>query len=394
MTASLAGTPGNIRFERNSQSDSDAVSPVASSPTDHGASSTKPEDGNVNTSKWILNPFLDYMLACGGLAWMLFGLHFFVLAGSTAGPAAQTLLTISSLGALLLGESHTAATLVHTYRSVELRNRFALYTKILPFFFLAIAAAGSFVPGVAAILVKLYLLIVPHHFMAQSYGIARVYCVKQNYRLQDDERRALLLLTWSTTIFAMVRQLTAFETPHPFLSQAVPQWAILPLPVFDLVRVVLVASIVMFISVIALRAVKEKRMFPLPALLTMATGITAFSLINAAHGIYWLYVSAFFHATQYFLTVLASHWNEHKIVSCEARIRSLFTNSATTRMLGLTLLLSVFLYIGVPRILESMGCNFLLVMASIFTVLNFHHTAVDGVIWKLRKKEVREAVSN
>lgn len=392
MTASLAGNIEDFGFKRV-QADQPDVAPIAASPlrTPTDGSTNRPE--STSTSKWILNPVLDYLLACGGLAWLLFGLHYFVLAGSTHGLAAQSLLTISSLGALLLGESHTAATLVHTYRSPELRNKFAFYTKLLPIFFFAIAAAGSFIPGVAAVLVKLYLLIVPHHFMAQSYGIARVYCVKHNYRLQDDERRALILLTWSTTIFAMVRQLTAFEVPQPFLSQAIPQWAILPMPVFELARITLLGSIVMFVAVISLSAVREKRIFPLPALLTMATGITAFSLINSAHGIYWLYVSAFFHATQYFLTVLASHWNKQKIVSCQSRIKSLLTNSATTRMLGLTLLVSVFFYIGIPRILEAMGCNFLLVMASVFTVLNFHHTAVDGVIWKLRRKEVREAVS-
>ncbi|MBY0550349.1 MAG: hypothetical protein K2W95_23930 [Candidatus Obscuribacterales bacterium] len=388
MTASLAGNIEDFEFKRVQSDQTDLPPAIAS------LRRTSTDDGTtIKASKWILNPTLDYLLACGGLVWILFGLHYFVLAGSTQGPAVQSLLTISSLGALLIGESHTAATLVHTYRSAELRNRFAFYTKFLPLLFCAIAAAGSFIPGVAAVLVKLYLLIVPHHFMAQSYGIARVYCVKHNYILQDDEHRALILLTWTTTLFAMVRQLTAFEVPQPFLSQAVPQWAILPIPVFDLARIALLASIVMFVAVVALRATREKRILPLPALLTMTTGITAFSLMNSAHGIYWLYVSAFFHGTQYFLTVLASHWNEQKIVSGESRIKSLVTNSPTTRLIGLTLLVSVFLYIGLPRILESMGCNFLLVMASVFTVLNFHHTAVDSVIWKLRRREVREAVS-
>lgn len=343
-------------------------------------------------SPWILNPVLDYLFACGGLAWIFFGLHYFVLAGTREGPAAASLLAISSIGALLIGEGHTAATFVHTYRNVELSAKFAFYTKLLPLLFIALAAAGTFVPAVAAVMVKLYLLIVPHHFMAQAYGIARLYCAKRNYAIEDDERRSLILLTWCTTVFATLRQLSPNEIAKPFLAQSVLQWHIIPQPLFELSRVFLFASAILFLALIASKAIKERKFFPMPAIASLCTSIAAFVVTDIAHTIYWLYVSAFFHATQYFLTVLAAHWKEQNVESCSDRLRSLVTLSPTTRMLGLTLLVSVFLYIGVPRILESFGCNYLLAMASIFTAINMHHAAVDGVIWKLRRKEVRNAL--
>lgn len=345
-------------------------------------------------SKWILNPAIDYMLACGGLAWLLFGLHYFVLSGTGHGPAAAALLTLSSLGALILGEGHTAATLVHTYRRADLRTRFTLYTKWLPAFFLALAACGTVIPGVAPVLVKIYLLLVPHHFMAQSYGIARVYCVKHGYALADEERKVLQLVTLSTTAFAIIRQLTGNELhDKPFFGQMVPAWQILPHSLYLVSQVVLVSCIITFLALITVRALKEKKMFPLPALLTMATGIGGFTMIPSATGIYWLYVSAFFHGTQYFLTVLSSHWNEYNVSSCKERLRTLTCNSPTTRMLAMIALVSVFIYIGIPRILESFGLSYTLAMAAIFTTMNMHHTAIDGVLWKLRRSDVRNAVS-
>ena len=387
MTASLAGSFDELNQQLSAYS----------AHADQSASEPSPSQTNTAIpsaqSKWILSPTLDYLLGCGGLVWLLFGFHYFVLSGTTHGPTAASLLTLSSLGAIFLGEGHTAATLVHTYRSADLRQRFAAYTKWLPLFFGALAAAGTLVPGIAPILVKLYLLIVPHHFMAQSYGIARVYCLKQNYLLEDDERRALILVTWCTTIFAVIRQLTPVEASSPFLSQMILEWAILPAVCATVAQLVLLSAIIMFVAVISLRAIKERRTFPLPALMTMTTGIAAFTLIQPANGIYWLYVSAFFHATQYFLTVLASHWNEQKITSCKQRLQSLITNSPTTRMLGMVLLVSVFIYFGIPRLLESVGLNYTLAMASIFTTMNMHHAAIDGVLWKLRRRQVRQAIS-
>ncbi len=397
MTASLAGTFDEFNEKRRTEirlSDGfpEAESRVRGTPAKESSQPEVPSKNNQ--SRWILNPVMDYLFACGGLVWLLFGFHYFVLAGSTQGPLSVALLTFSALGALLLGEGHTAATLVHTYRRADLRNRLSFYTKLLPLFFGILAACGTVIPGVAPILVKIYLLIVPHHFMAQSYGIARVYCLKQGYVLGDDERRALLLVTWCTTIFAVIRQLTVIEPKEkPFLGQAVPTWQILPEPLFVVAQVLLISCIFAFVAIITLRGVKEKRLFPVPALLTMATGIAGFTMIQSATGIYWLYVSAFFHATQYFLTVLVSHWNEQQVVSCGDRIRSLTRNSSTTRMLGIILLVSVFIYIGIPRILESFGLNYMLAMAAIFSTMNMHHTAIDGVLWKLRRAEVRKAVS-
>ncbi len=345
------------------------------------------------TGAWLLHPVIDYLLACGGLVWILFAIHFFFLSGSGKG-AATALITLSATGALFLGEGHTAATLVRTYGRKELRDRLGFYTRWLAAFLLFVGALGTTVPGVAPVLVKIYLLMVPHHLMAQSYGIARMYCLKHNYRLNVTEKVALQAVTFSTVLFATLKQLTYRQwSGTSFLGQAIPFWGPLPEPFLLFAQSLLIASMILFAAVIIHRATRTEQFFPLPALLTMITGVAAFTMGPAATGIYWLYVSAFFHATQYLLVIVTCHLKECAYPSSpRQRLASLAKNSPATRLLGMVLLVSVFIYVGIPGILAQFGFNYSWAVAAIFTVVNFQHILLDGVLWRLRRPELRRSL--
>lgn len=344
-------------------------------------------------SRWMLCPLIDYLFVCGGLVWILFGIHYFMLAGTLNGSEATTMLTVNALGVLLLTDTHIAATFVHVRNRADLRHRPTCDLRWLPLVSLMLVGCSLCSPRVAEILVKLYLLLLPHHFMSQSYGIARVYCLRHRFLLSDEERNCLLLVTWCTTAFAVINQLSVLEPAgRLFLGQKVPSWIILPESLNLVSLVLLVACSVTFLSKMIMRAFRKREFFPLPALLVMVTGIGGFIMFPPATGIYWLYLGAFFHASQYLLTVLVAHWNEQKIDSRQERQRTLLHNTPTTRMVASVLVLSLGLFSGLPALLEYFGFDRMLCVAAIFTSMNFYHFMLDGVIWKLRRTEVRSAV--
>ncbi len=75
------------------------------------------------------------------------------------------------------------------------------------------------------------------------------------------------------------------------------------------------------------RAVQSGQLFPIPAQLTLLTGVTAFVLAPVATGIFWLYVSAFFHGAQYLMVVTTKLVKENAGAECtgEQVLRGMFT---------------------------------------------------------------------
>ncbi len=58
----------------------------------------------------------------------------------------------------------------------------------------------------------------------------------------------------------------------------------------------------------------------------------------------------------------------------------------------MVLLVSVFNYVGIPGILAQFGFNYSWAVAAIFTVVNFQHILLDGVLWRLRRPELRRSL--
>jgi hypothetical protein len=344
---------------------------------------------------WLIDPIFDYMLSCGGLVWILFGVHYCLLGGSDHGRVAAGLINLSAIGALFIAEGHTAASLIRTYESKTLRDGLPLYTRWLPTFLIVLAVVAATFGGVTPILLKVYLLMVPYHFMMQSYGVARLYCLKNGYHLSRFEIWALLMVALSTVSFAIVKQLTYKEwSGVQFLHQRIPFWGPLPEPIMVVAQTLLVSSLILLGGIIVERSIRRKQFFPLPALLTMATGIAAFTMGQMATGIFWLYVSAFFHGTQYLMIVVACRLKEGggEWQSPSRRAASLIRNSPATKLLGMILLVSVFLYIGVPEILGRFGLDLQWTVAVVFLIINIHHILLDGVLWRLRSPGLRQAV--
>src|SRR5262249_23760525 len=90
-----------------------------------------PEQKQITTkvNGWILNPAIDLIFCCGGIVWLLLGLHYLLVNVIHVPQLEQILPLIAIAGTHAFGESHTMATLVRIYRSEESRRQYAPYAR-------------------------------------------------------------------------------------------------------------------------------------------------------------------------------------------------------------------------------------------------------------------------
>lgn len=340
---------------------------------------------------WILHPVLDLVFGCGGIVWLLFAVHTLLIAQGAVIP--QALVSLSAIGVLIFSETHTASTFLVVYRNADVRSKFSLYTRWLALACVVLALLGITVPGVTPILVKIYLLMVPHHFIAQTFGIAMLYCIKRGYKISCWEREVLMLFLRSVTWFAVLRQLTYKEwSGKDFLSVPIPFWGPLPEWICNAAEYSMLFSAVLLCVMVLWRTLRTGEMLPVPAQLTILTGVSAFVLGPIATGFFWLYVSAYFHGAQYLMIVTAQRIKEHGLPEGmpTSKIAGQLFRGPALRFLGLTGLVSFGIYNLIPQALQYSGIQIMTSAAVIFTTVNFFHIITDGAIWKLKDKKVRE----
>jgi hypothetical protein len=51
--------------------------------------------------------------------------------------------------------------------------------------------------------------------------------------------------------------------------------------------------------------------------------------------------------------------------------------------------IGIFIYGGLPGLLQDFGFDYKVAFATIFCVINFHHFLIDAAIWRLRDPRVR-----
>ncbi len=356
--------------------------------------STTADAEKAKVNPWILNPTIDTLFACGGLVWLLFGLHYFVFGTHSRDIGVQALVMLVIVGTHFLSETHNVATLHRIYQSEE-KKRFSFYTKQLALSCGCLAIAGLFVPSLVSIFAKIYLIWVSQHFTAQTYGLALLYCYKRNYTLSPFEKNVFSMLMQATCLFAIVRQLTYFDWGGgKFIGIDIPFWGPLPEPVFVATSYVLAGLAAAFAFIICKKAIVEKKVFPMPAFLITLTGILIWIFGKDVTGTLWLYVPAFYHGSQYLATSIAYYLKEKGLPDSlpTVQIARALSKPIALKYFASLALIGTFTYIGIPHILEQVGVPFDLSFATIFCCINFHHFLTDAAIWKLRDKRTRDVL--
>jgi hypothetical protein len=353
------------------------------------------KDSATESSPWLLNPVLDTLFCCGGLVWLFFLISYFSNGSHGPAPIVQTLAIVAIVGTHALSEPHTAATLARVYRTAETRRLFATWTHWAALICAALAIAGLMVPGITPLVTKIYLLWVVQHFTSQTFGFALLYCYRAGYQLSKIEKTLLALLMHLTAAFAIIRQLTFYEwTGNGFLAQSMPFWGPLPEWILQSCAGALALVAVAFTFLVAKKALTQGKALPLPACMTIATGILIFTAGQKPSLLLWIFVPAFYHGSQYL--VLSAHYHLKRGKGSAnlhtSDLGQLLTQSAGIRYYGFLFIAAMFIYVAVPRLLQEFGFSYTLAFATVFATVNIHHFLTDGAIWKLKDQKVRQVL--
>lgn len=340
-------------------------------------------------NKWIVNPWLDLLLCCGGLTWILFAA---VLVGNSAGQenTMSILVLISSIGTYLFSEPHNMATLVRVARSREHRRRFLVRWLPVPLtvFVLAVSSASAL-----GVLVKIYLLWLVQHYIGQTYGLVLLYCYKNGYQLTPAHKLCIDWLLQCTVLYAVVRHFTMPEWGGGhFLGGPVPFIGPLPEQFLSVVQLLLFALCACFAAMVLTRLVKRRRLFPLPGLLLLCTGVAVFLVSRPLAGVLWLFVPAFFHASQYVVLTMSMEY-KNKLSEGASKLSFVHAMRALVPYVLSLSGLSLVLFLGIPALVSLAGVDFSLAALAMFLAINFHHFAVDQQIWKLRDQGLRKQLT-
>jgi len=179
----------------------------------------------------------------------------------------------------------------------------------------------------------------------------------------------------------------------------IPFWGPLPEVFCDTSEKVLLVSVLTLAGVVVFRSLDKSSdqndnsaPIPIPAQLTLLTGALAFTMGPAATGIYWLYVSAFFHGTQYLMIAAAKYARESNKDGVEQSTpgASILLKGPALKFLALSFLLSLLFYHGIPGLVDNLGFTVLQTGAIIFAILSTFHIITDSAIWKLGDRKTRE----
>ncbi len=339
----------------------------------------------------------DGMLVLGcALVALMFG------AIAWANPINQQVFMVLLLADIyLLGSHHIVAmyTRLCFDRESARENRF--YLTWLPLIVIAGVVLAMSITGGAEVITTIYLYWQWFHYTRQSYGITRIYARKEPPQTQFDTRLTNFMLyvvpLWGILFISRQHNLNPKMT---FLGSEF--WSIpVPAMMLDAVGLMAMAATITWVVRLPQRYL-EGRLSVLPTLYIIShllIFMVGYWYLGRYHiNLGWLVINIW-HNCQYIMIVWLYNNNRfrngidqrHPFLSTISQERFLW------KYLGVCLLITAVasgamrLFAGeiAPKFLPDMvvegGWAVL-----VYQALNFHHYIVDGFIWKVRKKEVRE----
>ena len=353
----------------------------------------------VYGTKWLISPVVDLTFICGGALWFLFGLHAVALAHCPVAFPLKVLENIANLGVLFIAEAHTLSTFFLVSDEVEagsqssglcppqLASRISAVWSVPAMLFLSVLVGGyvclQFVV-VPAVLAKIYLLLVPQHFIAQSRGIFLLYCLRCHYSLSGFRRWFLFFTTRLVMFYWMSVLLSHWSSPSQvFLFQKLPDWSLLPDVVPAALYLLSMGSCLLLSVVMVADFAAGRGPASWPGSLQLISGLFLFLIPEPFLGELWLYAPAYFHGSQYLCLVYSRTRNTREFLSFV--------------FWPLALALSVIVFAGFPLLIQGLGlaagAASGAAVAVVFCLAQFVHIVADARIWKLRKTAVRAALS-
>jgi hypothetical protein len=357
-----------------------------------GLAQSGPEAEQKEANKgWILNPILDYLFVCGGLMWMLYGAT--MLGVDAAGSNANSRLYGSILywGALILADSHGPASMVRVFGSKTTPNR---VRYIVVFWALILVGVSCFSLGnrpLAQAFVTITRLWAVQHYIAQTFGIVLIYCLKRDYKLDPFERFVFQGLMRTMMWFIFIRFFTFPEYGHVenFMGLDLPFYGPLPSIYVFSSQFVFTFFVLLFSVCVILHLIFKKQFFPLPALIAIFS--VAAVTLSPRNGFYLLGVT-FLHSSQYIAITLAYFLREKSFVRTGHVPRNILPKLVswwTVGWFGVIVTLGYIGSIALPEFGIKIGLPDALVLCTVYALLSCHHFLTDAFIWRIRDPQVR-----
>lgn len=320
---------------------------------------------------WIISPTIDCLFVCGGLFWLLYGLHLFALGQTNHSQQLTLLAAVSNLGFLFVSETHTVSTI---FALDKKDGTSTVRSTLIPLLLISVGILSLFISTLPAVLLKIYLLWVPQHFLAQTRGIFLLYCLKAGLEITATKRFWLLTTTRLTMFYWMAVLLTDYKQgPTEFLMVRLPDWGILPTWTASTLLLLSFCSILAFTMSFLPRSLKgaKQKLPPAHAIAMLITSLLLFLLPRERLDDIWLYAPAYFHGSQYLCLVYARIKDSKPFIA--------FT------MLPLALLCAVAVFAGLPLLISKFNVPLITALAVVFCCIQFQHFLTDAKIWKLSR---------
>jgi len=341
----------------------------------------------VKKSAYLVNPVFDMLFVCGGIVLLLSAAYLWRTGfGTSLAQQDTALIAFGLFGTYMLSGPHTGATIVRLYGEKDSRNNFRLVAYVLPVLLTFATVAGLLVPTVAKIEAVLYLVLVIHHYMAQSYGITMMYCARAGLRLSERDKLLPQSILYMAVTVAIAQQFTAELQRQSFLGIPLFRMDLLPSDVVLALQFVLIGLVVALLGQTIMQSkFSPDKVMPLPAVTTLVLTAVLLTVGNRLNDVVWLFLPHLLHSTQYLSVVLAYHLKK----DTESAVAEIFDpiERMSSRFIKYFLVGLVF-FTGLPIAVSALGFSLTLCNAVVFFGLSFHHFAADACIWKLKNKTV------
>lgn len=338
------------------------------------------EDGQVVPRLYFVNAPVDYALI-GGASILTFVLMWFFYTAERT-PAVMTL---AAQLLWLCNWPHFAASSYRLYHTRDHIRQYPVTALVVPWVVLA-GVAGSFLwPGlIAPYFVKVFLIWSPYHFSGQTLGICLIYARRCGFQVGPWERRSLSGFIYGTFLIGTVR---AEIDPRArefygiaFRGLGLPGWTPLAANLF------LCAAGLLFLALAARWCWRTRRVLPPIVLLPAATQFVWF--VQSSFWVSYQEFVPFFHSLQYLLVAWSVQLKEKMDVG-HVRPSWRYVLGESLRWGALNVVGGAVLFFVLPRLAARLG-GFELPFATgvILCGVQVHHFFVDGVIWKLKNKNV------
>lgn len=358
---------------------------------------------DASRKQYIVGPVFDLLFVCGGFTALLTLLYFWPPLRNILGPSGdQYSAALLFAGTYLLSQPHLGASLRRLYCEPENLAKHRQVAVALPLLMLVSLLAALRLLGpilTMECLTRVYMIFIVHHVLAQSYGIALMYCGRSAFVMKAFEKQLFKNILYLAVAVAVIGQYTGgydftLATGAVAASSAsafTPSVGLhLPLIFLQFTIAALVVLVLCFASTQLQRGALGEKTMPLPAVIVMLVSLVAVVLSQAVDNNFWIFIPAFFHASQYLAVVLAYKWKDYKLsqAKSENKLQPIVAFAASELhgyfLIGLTL------SVAVPFLLFVSGLRAVDPFKLMFLLVSLHHFATDACLWKLRQPRVQE----